>query len=109
MRDGSFVRSLIFLINGDCELYGQAEAQFINEECASAIEAGRFVDLDAKNREGKLYEIKKIRIPVVTLKEGSWFGDFNIMTKSKTKFEVRAMSKLNKQKREAIKIAEEKV
>ena len=75
----------------------------------AAIEAGRFVDTDTRTRDGKLYDIRKIRVPVVTLKEGSWFGDFNIMTVSKTKFEVRASSKLNVQENEAVKIAEEKV
>ena len=46
---------------------------------------------------------------MVSLKEGSWFGDYPIMAMIRTKFELRAQSKPNKQGSDAIKISDQKV
>ena len=84
------------MINGDTELNSYIEIQFIREEIEEAILAGSFVDTREREKNGNLYETRKVKVPVVTLREGSWFGDFPIMAMQKTKFELRAMSKLNK-------------
>lgn len=48
-------------------------------------------------------------IPVVSLKEGAWFGDYPIMAMIRTKFELRAQSKPNKQGGDIIKISDQKI
>ena len=90
VKAGTFIKEVIFLVNGDCELNGYVEAQYISDEISHAIEAGRYIDTEAKAKEGMLYETRQVRVPVVMLKEGSWFGEYPIIAMIKTKFELRA-------------------
>ena len=96
VKGNTWIKDLIFMINGDTELNSYIDIQFIKEEVSEAIEAGCYVDTEERKKNGNLYETRRVKVPVVTLKEGSWFGDYPIMAIQKTKFELRAMSKLNK-------------
>ena len=84
------------MINGDTELSSSTDIQFIREEVIEAIEAGVYVDTEERKKNGNLYETRRVKVPMVTLKEGSWFGDYPILAIVKTRFELRAMSKLNR-------------
>ena len=64
------VENLIFIIQGECSLYG--ELKMLNQE--------------------------QFRVKVVQLKEGSWYGDYQILLNVKSTWQLEASKGIKKSK-----------
>ena len=62
VEKGTYLDDMIFICNGECDLYGLH----------------------------KLDNGDKLRQKVVTLKEGSWFGDYQILLNVKSSWQMEA-------------------
>ena len=51
IEKGSDVKGLIFLINGDCQLNGFTEFEYLRKDIRDAIVEGRKIDLEAMDPE----------------------------------------------------------